>query len=371
VPIASTATNRSRPLSPLQARPESRSDLFCHHASRIRCGIFSVLLLLCRADPGEAAIKTDVVELRNGDRITCEIRKLERGKLTVKTDGLGTISIEWDDVAQVASKATYDVELESGQRMFGSLERSDPATVDVITLSGPERLTLASIVRISPLGGNLWSRLDGNLDAGFSFTQANVQTQWSFNSDVYYRSRRWLSHVGADSALTTSEDADRQTRNTLTFRSQRFLSPRWSGLGFAQFQQNEELSLQLRAVMGGGVERVLVQSNRTVLAMVGGAAFTREQYLGADEENVAEAAAGVTWDVFTFDGRSTNLDVTLLSFYALNRPRARFELDSSFKSDIVGDLYWSINLFESYNSDPPDAGKSSDFGVSAAIGWSF
>ncbi len=274
-------------------------------------------------------------------------------------------------MAQVASKATYDVELESGQRLFGSLERSDPATVDVITLSGPERLTLASIVRISPLGGNLWSRLDGNLDAGFSFTQANVQTQWSFNSDVSYRSRRWLSHVGADSALTTSEDADRQTRNTLTFRSQRFLSPRWSGLGFAQFQQNEELSLQLRAVMGGGVERVLVQSNRTVLAMVGGAAFTREQYLGANEENVAEAAAGVTWDLFTFDGRSTNLDVTLLSFYALNRPRARFELDSSFKSDIVGDLYWSINVFESYNSDPPDAGKSSDFGVSAAIGWSF
>jgi putative salt-induced outer membrane protein YdiY len=337
----------------------------------IRCGILSVLLLLCRADPGEAAIKTDVVELRNGDRITCELRKLERGKLTVKTDGLGTIAIEWDDVAQVASKATYDVELESGQRLFGSLERSDPAAVDVITLSGPERVTLASIVRISPIGGTFWSRLDGNLDAGFSFTQANVQTQWSFNSDIYYRSRRWLSHVGGDSALTTSEDADRQTRNTLNLRSQRFMGPRWSGLGFAQFQQNEELSLQLRAMIGAGFERVLLQSNRRVLAVAGGAAFTREEYQGADNETVAEAVAGVTWDLFTFDGRSKNLDVTLLSFYALNRPRARLELNSSFKSDIVGDLYWSINLFESYNSDPPEARKSSDFGISAALGWSF
>ena len=37
-----------------------------------------------------AAAKTDVVELVNGDRITCEIKKLDRGKLSVKTDGLGT-----------------------------------------------------------------------------------------------------------------------------------------------------------------------------------------------------------------------------------------------------------------------------------------
>ena len=52
-----------------------------------------------------SAQKTDVVELRNGDRITCEIQKLARGKLTVKTDGIGTISIEWDDVERVRSTA--------------------------------------------------------------------------------------------------------------------------------------------------------------------------------------------------------------------------------------------------------------------------
>ena len=44
------------------------------------------------AAPGFARPKTDVVVLDNGDRITCEIKKLQRGKLTISTDASGTIS---------------------------------------------------------------------------------------------------------------------------------------------------------------------------------------------------------------------------------------------------------------------------------------
>jgi hypothetical protein len=334
--------------------------------------LFVTLLVLGRAHPAAAAAKTDVIELINGDRITCEIRKLDRGKLTVKTDGMGTMSIEWDDIARVTSTASYDIELASGQRVFGALSRGDAGTVDVVTSSGLERLTLGTIVRITPLGGTLWRRLDGSVDAGFSFTEANVQTQWTFNGNVSYRSRRWLSQLAADSSLTSREDADRQTRNSSSLQTQRFLQARWSMLGFAQFQQNEELSLNLRAVLGGGLARVLSQSNRTIVTAVGAVAFTSEHYEGAADDRVAEAVAGLNWEWYTFDGRSTNLAFDALSFYALSRDaRVRVELNASFKSDIVGDLYWSINLFESYNSDPPPGSKPNDFGVSAAVGWSF
>jgi hypothetical protein len=330
------------------------------------------VFVLFHVAPCHAAPKTDVVELLNGDRITCEIRTLERGKLTVKTDGIGTIAIEWDDVERITSTARFDVELASGQRVFGSFARGDSRTVDVVTSSDKQRLALADIVRLSPLGDTFWGRLEGAFDAGFSFTQANVQTQWTLHTNVKYRGRWWLSALDVDSALTSREDADRQSRNTLTLETQRFLRARWSALGFAQFQQNEELSLDLRTVFGIGMLKMLSQSNKSLLSAKGGAAFTREQYVGADEENVAEAVAGLNWEWFTFDGRSTNLEVSVLSFYALNRDaRVRCELNTSFKSDIVGDLYWSINLFDSYNSDPPPDRKSNDFGVSAAVGWSF
>ena len=42
-----------------------------------------------RADHG----KIDRLEMVNGDSLTCEIISLQNGKLTVKTDGLGTLSV--------------------------------------------------------------------------------------------------------------------------------------------------------------------------------------------------------------------------------------------------------------------------------------
>ena len=319
------------------------------------------------------AAKTDIVQLSNGDRITCEIKKLDRGKLTVKTDGLGTVAIEWDDIQRITSATRFDVELANGQRTFGSIASGAPRSVDVVVdASRTERLAMGDIVRLAPLGGTLWKRLDGSISAGFSFTEANRQTQWTFDTSVAYRSRRWLSQLSGDSMLTTRDDADRQTRNTVSLQSERFLHPKWSALGFLEFQQNEELSLDLRSLVGAGVSRTLVRSNRTVASVVGAAAFTREQYEGESGQNIAEAVAGATWEWFTFDGRSTNLTTSALTYYALNGDgRIRAELNASFKSDIVGDLYWSVNAFESYNSRPPTDQKSSDFGVSATMGWSF
>ena len=45
-----------------------------------------------------AANKTDVVTFVNGDRLTGEVKSLERGRLRFKTDATDTISIEWDNV---------------------------------------------------------------------------------------------------------------------------------------------------------------------------------------------------------------------------------------------------------------------------------
>lgn len=340
---------------------------------RFRQLTLSALLVLVTAAPCLAGgPKTDIVELLNGDRITCEIQKLERGKLTVKTDGIGTISIEWNDVARLTSPSNFVIELDSGLRYFGTLAAGDARTVNVSTTAGGDKLDLGTVVRINPLGRSFWRRLDGSISAGFNFTQANVETQWTFDSKVTYRGRDWVSTVTGDSLLTDREDAAKQTRNNVSVITQRLLGPRWAAVGFSQLQQNEELSLNLRAVFGGGPLRVMLQTNQTILALLGGVAYTSEQYQGAEDKSVLEAVAGADWDWFTYDGRSTNMGVTALTFYALTGDaRFRMEINTNFKSDIISDLYWSINLFESFNSLPPTGQKKNDFGISAAIGWTF
>ncbi len=69
--------------------------------------------------------KTDIVYFVNGDVIHCEIKKLQRGKLTVKSIGFGTIDIEWDKIAHIESEHPYQFELQSGIRYLGAGLRFD------------------------------------------------------------------------------------------------------------------------------------------------------------------------------------------------------------------------------------------------------
>ena len=54
------------------------------------------------------AQKTDIVILKNGDRITGEIKELRKGKLKYSTDNISTIYIEWDNISELYSPSTYE-----------------------------------------------------------------------------------------------------------------------------------------------------------------------------------------------------------------------------------------------------------------------
>jgi len=76
--------------------------------------------LVC-ASPATAAPKTDVLVFLNGDRLTGEVKSLERGRLRFNTDATGTIAIEWDDIASLQSNQNIQVESEGGVRYLGNL----------------------------------------------------------------------------------------------------------------------------------------------------------------------------------------------------------------------------------------------------------
>ena len=60
---------------------------------------FTLLVLLLANTPCWARPKSDVVTLRNGDRVTCEIKSLYAGLLECSTDAMGTLKIESDEIA--------------------------------------------------------------------------------------------------------------------------------------------------------------------------------------------------------------------------------------------------------------------------------
>ena len=74
-----------------------------------------------RAAPKPPAGKVDVVVLQNGTRVVGEIRSMSKGRLELGTDDMGTVQIEWGNVAQVTAPEFFEVEDMEGGLYFGSL----------------------------------------------------------------------------------------------------------------------------------------------------------------------------------------------------------------------------------------------------------
>ena len=68
-----------------------------------------------------AAPKVDLIVLQNGTRVVGEIRSMSRGRRELETDDMGTIYVEWGNVAQVTAPGFFEVEDMEGGLYFGSL----------------------------------------------------------------------------------------------------------------------------------------------------------------------------------------------------------------------------------------------------------
>ena len=84
--------------------------------------LISLLVLLCLTTQLFARDKTDVLVMRNGDRITCEAKGLDAGVLYVSIDYVdGTTSVDWSKVARLESKQLFVVKTEDGSVYTGEL----------------------------------------------------------------------------------------------------------------------------------------------------------------------------------------------------------------------------------------------------------
>ena len=157
--------------------------------------------------------RTDVVTLLNGDRFTGEIKDLNRGRLELKTDDAGTIEIEWDKVATLVAARRFEVETSDGRRLLGSLGPSTGRTLAVAATDGVVPLPMPEVTRITPIGASFWAKLEGSVDAGFTYTHSSGVAQTTLNTDTIYRRPAFLFKLSSSATVTQrndgSEDDDR------------------------------------------------------------------------------------------------------------------------------------------------------------------
>src|SRR5262245_50272233 len=125
----------------------------------MRTSAVTALLILSMSAAANGQGRTDVVTLRNGDRITGEVVALDRGRLEFKTDDAGTLYLEWDKLLSVVASRQVEVATADGQRFVGTLQLS---TAQSIAIAGPGdtvTLSMADVTQINAVGRSFWGRI--------------------------------------------------------------------------------------------------------------------------------------------------------------------------------------------------------------------
>jgi hypothetical protein len=330
--------------------------------------------LAVAATPAFAAKKTDVVVLKNADRLTGEVEQLERGRLQLKTDDLGTVQIEWDKVASVAATAPFDVDDLQGNRYMGSLVPGPAAgQVQIVWADHADTLELLNVFRMRRLSKSFWRRLDGSLDVGASYTSASELFKLDLAATLGTERPGYEVSTAANATITSQPGVDETRRSLLSLSYARRFPHRWLALVKGQVEQNRELGFDLRGSASAGGGRYLVQSARDKFLAGAGISVNRERPVEGETTTNVEATAALTYDRFSYDFPKVDVSVAVAGYASLNHGgRYRLDVEGQLKRELVKDFYATLRGYESYDSRPATEGSPrNDYGVTFALGWSF
>ena len=315
------------------------------------------------------AEKTDVVVLKNGDKITGEVKGLSRGKLDYSTDDAGRLAIEWVKVARLSSPRTFEVETSSGLKYFGRIPAAEQDGVVAIQDGRADTLAIPSVVRINTLDAGFFQRTKAYLDMGLSYAKANRATTFNMSGEAAYRGSKFGGSLSFDSYAQGQESDPTTARNSLGFQVNRFLPKRWSAIALARTEQNDELNLDLRLTGAGVLGRALLVSNSAEIGAGVGLAVTRERFLptaadtsGDNESSTSlEAVLAGQYDAFRFDSPKLDFSTSLYLFPSLSTAgRIRGEFGLRLKYELLADFNVGISATDTFDSDPPEEGADEE-----------
>jgi hypothetical protein len=332
--------------------------------------------------PALARDKVDVIVMKNGDKITCEVKGLRSNTLYIGVDYiLNTISVDWTKVDHINSKQLFIVRTQDGTVYTGAL--STPATpaarpLEITVVESPEKAVILErkqVANVDETSANFWQRFNGQVGLGFTYTKGNESSQYNLSSDANYVEQRWSTGASYTSNLSSNSGGNVSTRNEISLSAQRLMRwNNWYYTGIFDLLQSSVLGIQNQSSLGGGVGKNLKNTGATFLTVYGGLAWQQINYqqnvLPAHTQQVAAGLVGSELKLFRFN--QTTLSVSANVLPALSDPgRVHFNLNSSYYVKLWGKLNWNFTFYGNWDNRPPPGLASSDYGASSGLSISF
>jgi len=346
-----------------------------------RCGgsfpraVAAALLAAALGPLGSTVVlaQSDIALFKNGDRLTGEVKGLDRGKISFDTPTTGVIKLEWDDIDQLYSTMTFELRLETGEQLFGTLgESTTPGQIRLQTATAIRNLPILTVVRMTPIKATLLDRIEMSVNAGYSLAKANSLEQTTLGYDFRYREEVRQVTLNFDSSLSNSESDPSSMRVFTSMGYRRFLdSGNWDPFGIGQLERNDELGIDLRKTAGGGMSRWLRDTNASRIAFGGGLVFSSEDDFGSTETKTdTEALVSMDLEWFRYDEPELDVSMQFNLFQRLSGSKEpRGNLDVNLRWEIFKDFFWGFSIYYTFDAQSDTAEPTTDYGTFTSIGW--
>jgi putative salt-induced outer membrane protein YdiY len=325
--------------------------------------IKGLCFVICALVPVRSA--ADEVILKNGDRITGKIVSKNGGKLIVKTDLLGQITVAWTAVNALDSDQPLTVVTSDENCFYGFLHTVEGRVV-VGTAENSVSVPLGQIATIrnadeqaaferlrNPAIFSLWT---GYVDLGFATARGNAHTNTFTSAFMGSRTTRidkTSLHFNQIYSTATIDKITAATAKALRggWAYDRNAGGRFFFNVFNDYEYDRFQNLDLRFVLGGGAGVRTLHHERTRLDLQCGADYDMDRFSTPLTRHSAEIYLGNDWTY------KLNAVTALRQSFRLFNNRTsvgeyRMNFDLTAATSIRKWLAWQASVTDRYFTNP-------------------
>lgn len=316
----------------------------------------------------------EVLTLRNGDRLTGEVKSESAERLTLKTSFAGTIKIPKSEIAKREPVAP-PVAVTPAAPVAAPKPASTPATAAKAATTNPPAATLGTMARswlpqwLVPYMTNWHGSVQMGMDLGMGTADRQTFYGNAYANHSFNRVRNNAEYHVAYGTLNGRESANRMNGRIKTdydFGTKRKIyAYNTAGIGFDEIRR-----VNLEFDEGVGLGYKLIQRPKFNVSGELGGQYQNINFISAVDRSYLSirVAENLSWQVsekLRLDQRLTFLpNLEDLADY-----RVRFELSASYP--LFKRVTISFNAIEIFDSAPPPGVDQNDLTLQSSVGINF
>ncbi|MCB0503987.1 MAG: DUF481 domain-containing protein [Cyclobacteriaceae bacterium] len=319
------------------------------------------------------ASKSDTITLFNGDKITCEVKSLSKGKLYVKTDDMGKLYIKWVKIAHIETKGGYEITFKDHSSIYGSLSKSGKEGYALVRFGiFQDIVPLENITSMVQINSSFLKQLSGNFDAGYSYTNGNQTLQFNSTGEIRHRSKKILNKINYDAVISDNPQAESRKQSS-GYTLQAFFKHSFFTIYNISWEQNTELGIENRVLTNARVGYSPIDNSTNRLDLSAGVLINREFSNEQGATNNGEGIVAITYNLFVFTKPDIDITTTLIAYPSFTvKDRVRSDLNFQMRWKVFSNFTLNFKYYFNYDSDPPSIDALQfDYGVNTSIGYSF